>query len=45
MWPVATRRFEQQVPWLLVYADLLASDGRCLESAEEIRKLHLAEEL
>jgi len=40
------RRFERQVPWLLVYADLLANgDGRCLESAEEIRKLHLAEEL
>ncbi|MGN0866679.1 MAG: type IV toxin-antitoxin system AbiEi family antitoxin [Oligosphaeraceae bacterium] len=41
-WPVEKRRFATQVPWLLVYADLLAAeDGRCLEAAEEIRKRHL----
>lgn len=41
-WPVDKRRFADQPPWLLVYADLLATeDGRCLEVAEEIRKRHL----
>jgi len=41
-WPTDRRRFENHVPWLLVYADLLATeDGRCLEVAEEIRKCHL----
>lgn len=41
-WPVEKRRFTDNVPWLLVYADLLATeDGRCLEAAEEIRKRHL----
>lgn len=41
-WPVEKRRFTGQAPWLLVYADLLATeDGRCLEVAEEIRKRHL----
>ncbi len=41
-WPVEKRRFTDQPPWLLIYADLLATeDGRCLEAAEEIRKRHL----
>ena len=41
-WPVEKRRFTDHAPWLLVYADLLATeDGRCLEAAEEIRKRHL----
>ena len=41
-WPTEKRRFAEHAPWLLVYADLLATeDGRCLEIAEEIRKCHL----
>jgi len=41
-WPTPHRRFTGKTPWLLVYADLLATeDGRCLEVAEEIRKRHL----
>lgn len=41
-WPTAIRRFAKNAPWLLVYADLLATgDGRCMETAEEIRKRHL----
>lgn len=41
-WPTDKRRFADHAPWLLVYADLLATeDGRCLEAAEEIRKRHL----
>lgn len=45
-WPTKIRRYVRQVPWLLVYADLLASeDGRCIETADEIRKRHLKEEL
>ena len=40
--PTDKRRFADHAPWLLVYADLLATeDGRCLETAEEIRKCHL----
>ena len=41
-WPKERRRFTAQTPWLLVYADLLATeDGRCIEAAEEIRKRYL----
>ena len=41
-WPTEKRRFADHAPWLLDYADLLATeDGRCLETAEEIRKCHL----
>lgn len=45
-WPTKIRRYARQVPWLLVYADLLATgDGRCIETADEIRKRHMAGEL
>ena len=41
-WPVEKRRFGDHVPWLLVYADLLATeDGRCIEAADEIRSRYL----
>jgi len=41
-WPAEQRRFKEHTPWLLVYADLLATDdSRCLEAAEEIRRRHL----
>ena len=41
-WPTDKRRFADHAPWLLVYADLLATeDGRCLEAAEEIRERYL----
>ncbi len=41
-WPTEHRHFQGRTPWLLVYADLLATDdGRCLEAAEEIFQQHL----
>lgn len=43
-WP-ENRPFEKAVPWLLVYAGLMAmDDGRCQEVAEEIRRKYLETE-
>ena len=43
-WPTDKRLFTEHVPWLLVYADLLATeDGRCLETAENIRQQYLGD--
>jgi hypothetical protein len=40
-WP-ENRSFEKAVPWLLVYADLMAiDDNRCQEVASEIKKKYL----
>ena len=40
-WPEC-RMFEERVPWLLVYADLLAEDDpRCNEAALEIYHCYL----
>lgn len=45
-WPTKIKRYTNQVPWLLVYADLLATeDGRCIEIAEEIKKRYLKDKL